>query len=70
MDTYVQGESDLVAFEDWFLPATWNLSAGNDRATHVANEIRLRLVEHNMGHLSEADLKALLLAAISAPSKA
>lgn len=69
VDSYVDGSLTLTAFEDWFMPETWNLGAGRPtKASKLANEIWLRLAEHDMGHVDEHELKSLLRAAISAPA--
>ena len=54
---YVAGNQSLEEFEDWFLPATWNLTADNGEAGKLASEIWLRLAEFDSGAWQETDLK-------------
>jgi hypothetical protein len=55
---YITGEISRREFEDWFVPATWNLSASNTDPSTVAlsEQIYLALAEADNGHLDEAEL--------------
>lgn len=58
---YLNGKSSLRQFREWFDVETWGLAAESDSpARQIAGEIELRLAEFTNGHLSEAELRALL----------
>ena len=69
VDDYVHGRKTAHEFEDWFLPATWDLSNEHGAAGALANEIRLRMAEHDMGHADDDEYKELLLAATAKAPK-
>src|SRR5687768_10744942 len=59
---YLRGEMSIAEFEDWFIPATWNVDqVGNDVARELTYEIQLRLAEFSYPHWTEAELKELLI---------
>jgi hypothetical protein len=65
--SYLQGQQDLEAFEDWFLPHTWSLTADEDApGAEFAGLIRLRLIEHASGYLTETELRSALKALLAA----
>jgi hypothetical protein len=58
---YLAGEISLSAFEDWFVPATWDLHRSDDPVPNaLAGEIKLRLAEFSSGHWTEDELKERL----------
>jgi hypothetical protein len=55
---YLSGNSSLRTFEDWFLPATWNLRVEKDPgAGALSAEVSLRLAEFDENHLDEQELR-------------
>lgn len=55
---YLAGEISLSVFEEWFIPATWNVEqSGNIEAVDLAHEIDLLLAEHSNGHWTESELR-------------
>jgi hypothetical protein len=64
------GKHSLDEFEDWFVPATWDIHKSKDvEAEALTDEIELRLSEHSDGYLTSDDLMRELgaLAAIKQP---
>jgi hypothetical protein len=58
---WIDGRISLSAFEDWFVPATWNIHKENDsEAENLADEIELSLSEYSGGYLSIAELRESL----------
>lgn len=58
---YLAQEISLKEFEDWFVPATWDVEKSkNPFAVQTAQEIDLRLAEFSNGHITEDELKTLL----------
>ena len=58
---YVAREISLQDFEDWFVPATWDVHRGNDSvAVALVGEIKLRLAEFSGGGWKEEELRELL----------
>ena len=64
---YVDGGSNLNQFEDWFVPATWNIPKGDVVAIELARDVELRLAEHTNGHWTEIELKEKLLGLVAVP---
>jgi hypothetical protein len=63
VDKYVHGSITLLEFEEWFIPAAWNISGqvGNQAPVEaLAGEIWLRIAEHDRGHLPEDEMRKLL----------
>lgn len=55
---YLVGESSREQFEDWFIPATWDIKGTQDAGTvKLANRIKLRLAEFSNGDWPEEELK-------------
>jgi hypothetical protein len=55
---WLDGEISLSEFEDWFVPATWNIHKGNDpEAEELTDEIELSLSEYSGEYLSLDQLK-------------
>jgi hypothetical protein len=55
----LEREISLEQFEDWFVPASWNMHLDSSLSDQeLASEIELRLAEHSNGHLSEDQLRA------------
>lgn len=56
--SYLVGEISLREFEDWFVPASWNVAqSNNSNAVNLVYEIELWLAEYSDGHWAEQDLK-------------
>lgn len=61
LSSYVRGDSSLEAFDQWFVPTTWDVDEVNDPiAYHLSGEIYLLLAEYTRGDRSEDELKAAL----------
>jgi len=59
---YLASELTLRAFEDWFVPASWNVhQTGNAGDADLVYTIELHLSEFSRGHWTENELRALLL---------
>ncbi|SPE39784.1 hypothetical protein SBA3_3410003 [Candidatus Sulfopaludibacter sp. SbA3] len=55
---WIEGRISLAEFEDWFVPATWNIHHCNDpEAEDLADEIELSLSEYSGGYLSASELR-------------
>ena len=62
---FVAGRISLRQFEEWFVPATWDIHKANDsEAESLADEIDLNISEYTDGVLSADQLKQELAAAI------
>ena len=58
LDDWMNGRVSLAEFEDWFVPATWNIhQSGDQEAASIVNEIELNLSEYSGGHLSQEELR-------------
>ncbi|MBI4507942.1 MAG: hypothetical protein HY691_20640 [Chloroflexi bacterium] len=58
---YLDGEISLEQFEDWFLPATWNVHlAGEDEAANLAYDIDAVLAQASSERWPETRIKAAL----------
>jgi hypothetical protein len=58
---YLSGAASLDEFEDWFVPATWEVErTGLLPAIELATPIRTALVELSVGEIDEADFRSLL----------
>jgi len=56
--SYLVGEISLAEFEDWFVPASWNVAQSNNQnAINLVYEIELWLAEYSDGHWREDELK-------------
>jgi hypothetical protein len=60
LERYVDCRVSLEEFEDWFLPATWDVSKANSQAQEMASEIRLYLAEVDRGDRSQDQLRTAL----------
>src|SRR5262245_56875528 len=59
---YFASELRLRAFEDWFMPASWNVhQTGDVGDADLVYTIELHLSEFSSGHWTENELRALLL---------
>ena len=59
--SYLVGEISLGEFEDWFVPASWNVAqSNNSNAVNLVYEIELWLAEYSDGHWNEQELKNYL----------
>lgn len=58
---YLNGSLSLQDFENWFLPAAWDIAPGeNHGLDDLIRELQLRLAEASSGHWTENELKDLL----------
>ncbi len=58
---YVRGEIGLRSFQDWFVPATWNVHAvGNPLAPSLAYQIDALIAQYSDGSLTEGRLRQRL----------
>lgn len=58
---YLLGITSLQQFEDWFVPATWDIHKSNDPEVEVlTDEIESNLSEYTGGQLSQQDLQKAL----------
>ena len=65
---YVAGDISLRDFQDWFIPATWDVAKCPDKEiVKAVRNIQLSLAEFSSGDLTEAQLKNDLAAHLSAP---
>ena len=60
LERYVDDRISLGEFEDWFLPATWDMSQANSLAREMAAETRLYLAEVDRGDRSQDQLRSAL----------
>lgn len=59
---YLAGEIDLRAFQEWFVPTSWNQTGqGDARLDELIGEIELRLAELSSGHRTETELRRFLV---------
>jgi len=65
---WIEGDVSLDEFEDWFVPATWNIHRASDpEAEDLTDEIELSLAEYSGGHLTIEELKAELAKLVHIP---
>jgi hypothetical protein len=56
--SYLRGQENVNEFQDWFVPATWNINQTSNRdAIAMSRRIGLRLAEFLNGHWTEHELK-------------
>lgn len=61
LSSYVGGENSLEAFDQWFVPTTWDINEVEDPiAYHLSGEIYLLLAEYTQGDRTDDELKAAL----------
>ena len=59
---YIRGSMSLDAFEQWLIPATWDVEkVGNTALIDLVSQIKLRLAEFSNGHWTEKELREQLL---------
>lgn len=59
LSSYVAGQTSLEAFDQWFVPTTWDVDEVNDPiAYQLSGEIYLLLAEYTRGDRSEDELSA------------
>lgn len=62
LSRYLSNARTLAEFRNWFDDETWGLAAEPDSpARRLAGEIELRVAEFTGGHLTEDDLRRLLM---------
>jgi hypothetical protein len=55
---YLAGDFPLSKFQDWFIPATWDVErSGDPDAVELAHEINLLLAELSHGDWTEEELR-------------
>jgi len=57
---YLTGELSLAAFQEWFVPATWELDLADDQLRALYGGIELALAEYTNGDWTEDELRLLL----------
>ena len=58
---WIDERTSLAEFEDWFVPATWDIHKSDDaEAENLTNEIELSLSEYSGGYSSEEQLRMSL----------
>jgi len=58
---YLTNEISFEEFEDWFMPATWEIEkTSNLLAIELTHEIELRISEFTNGHFTEKELREKL----------
>jgi hypothetical protein len=61
LSDWIEGRISLAEFEDWFVPATWNIHKGNDAAAEdLTDSIELSLSEYSGGYLTLEELREKL----------
>lgn len=61
LSDWIEGRISLTEFEDWFVPATWNIHQDNDaEAEGLTDLIELSLSEYSGGYLTVHELKERL----------
>ena len=66
LSALLRDEISLAAFEDWLLPAAWNMFSDSSKAAiNLASSIHLLLDEHDDRVLSDAELRRSLLALLN-----
>ena len=62
LSRYLSNATTLEEFRNWFDDETWGLAAEPDSPTRrMAGEIELRVAEFTSGHLTEDELRKLLV---------
>src|SRR5437762_2500883 len=55
---YLNGLISLRQFQEWFVPATWNVEQIHDQSAYdLTYDIELKLAEFSNGHLTENQLR-------------
>jgi hypothetical protein len=63
---YLRGAATVEEFEDWFVPATWDVDrSGNSAAREIADAVSGALVELSAGEIDDAHFKSELEALAS-----
>ena len=61
LKAYLAGRLSLKAFQEWFVPATWDIEKqAMPNVRRLVYAIELRLAEYTNGHWSPAELKDYL----------
>jgi len=62
---YLKSEISLQNFEDWFVPAMWDLAEGEDNESRrLAGSVSNMIAEYSHGYRSEQSLREGLATAI------
>lgn len=59
LSRYLAGSMSLEEFEDWFIPATWDIERSGIGGAQLAAEVRSALFRVSTGEATEADFHAL-----------
>lgn len=54
---YVSGQIDRQTFQEWFIPATWDVRRLNPEEVRLVREIQHSLAEFSSGDISEEELR-------------
>ena len=66
---WISGKVSLADFEDWFVPATWNIQkAGDEDVESLVDEIELNLSEYSGGYLSKQQLRDVMISTLASIS--
>lgn len=66
LSDWINGKISLAEFEDWFVPATWNVHrSGDEAAENLVDEIELNLSEYSGGYLSREQLVVAMRSALA-----
>lgn len=61
LSDYLSGTLSIQAFQEWFIPATWNIEKhASENLRKLVYGVELRLAEYTNGHLSPNELKVYL----------
>ncbi len=66
LSDWLEGRISLSEFEDWFVPATWNIHNSDASVEKLVDEIELRLSEYSGGYLEPKQLREELRAVVDA----
>ncbi len=61
---WVDGRVSLSEFEDWFLPATWDIK-GSEALVSLVDEIELNLSEFSGGYRTRDELRQAMITSLS-----
>lgn len=65
---YLSGSASLAEFENWFVPALWDVDAEDARSRGSAGAVHILISEFSRGGRNEETLREGLVAAIGAPT--
>ena len=66
LSMWLDGEISRAQFEDWFVPATWDVhKSGDANLEKLVDEIELYLSEYSDGYLSKQQLRDAMVSILS-----